>query len=171
MTRALAAVFALAVVLTLGGSVGSAQTPSSVIRACVERGGGALTSGDIKLRRGGACALGDLPLSWNRRGPRGFRGLPGLEGPPGPAGPPGIASVEIVEGNFVQVTATQNTDAPPSTATCPAGTLLTGGGVTSTGNIEVRDSFPNGTSWEVVGARETTTTASYQAWAICATTG
>jgi Collagen triple helix repeat (20 copies) len=102
------------------------------------------------------------------QGPVGADGPAGPQGPQGPQGPPGLVSIQRADGNVVALAGTA--DGAPSSATCPVGTLLTGGGFVSTGNVEIHDAFPNGSAFEVVGAREGGAGASYQAFALCATT-
>jgi hypothetical protein len=171
-----------------------------MIHGCIETQGGHLTRLDIKIRRGESCPAGMNRISWNRRGrrgPAGPQGPPGPQGPDGPAGaqgpvgadgpqgpvgadgpqgpqgpqgPPGLVSIQRIDGNVVALAGTA--DGAPSTATCPAGTLLTGGGFASTGNVEIHDAVPDTAtgSFVVVGAREGGAGASVQAFALCATT-
>jgi hypothetical protein len=84
------AVFLLSVT---SASVAAQDQAATVIHACIETGGPALTRWDIKIRRGARCARGDRPISWNnsdgQRGPRGGAGPPGPRGPVGEVGPKG----------------------------------------------------------------------------------
>ena len=78
------------------------------------------------------------------RGPRGVRGR---TGPQGPAGA-GISGTEIVSVRSANSTA----DAKSATATCPAGTFLTGGGFTDNlldERLTLSRSFPHGSAWTV----------------------
>ncbi len=68
-------------------SVAAPDQSTTVIHACIETGGPALTRWDIKIRRGARCAHGDRPISWNNS--NGQRGAQGAPGPPGPQGPVG----------------------------------------------------------------------------------
>ena len=68
-------------------SVAAPGQSTTVIHACIETGGPALTRWDIKIRRGARCARGDRPISWNNS--NGQRGAQGASGPPGPQGPVG----------------------------------------------------------------------------------
>ncbi len=106
------------------------------------------------------------------RGEKGDTGHRGPQGPAGPAGPSGVAAVQIVT-----KTSPANVSTPKTArAFCPAGTVLTGGGystsVLST-DLVLRESSPAGNSWQVNVAED----AEFQvniAWsltahAICAT--
>jgi hypothetical protein len=93
------AVFLLSVT---SASVAAQDQAATVIHACIETGGPALTRWDIKIRRGARCARGDRPISWNnsdgQRGPRGGAGPPGPQGPEGPEGPEGPPGPQGAQG-------------------------------------------------------------------------
>jgi hypothetical protein len=56
-----------------------------------------------------------------------------------------------------------------STATCPAGTIVTSGGYNTSGfNIYATDSFKSGNTWVVIGKNIGTTTQTLTAVAYCA---
>ena len=70
-------------VLALAGGVAYAAIPDGqgVIHGCYK-----LNKGDLRVIDSGACASGELPLSWNQTGPQGPAGPAGPAGPPGPSG-------------------------------------------------------------------------------------
>lgn len=88
-----------------------------------------------------------------RRGPRGFNGQTGPVGPvgqTGPAGPAGqtVRAVQSVDGTVASI---DNDGTATSTATCPAGTVLTGGGMnTDDADATMFTSSPVGNSWTVI---------------------
>lgn len=104
--------------------------------------------------------------SQGKRGKRGPRGLPG---PAGPAGPAGVASV-------IRVTASptyqggwgSGSEVQTSTATCPAGTFVTGGGFKSQSidNI-VAFQISSPTQYSVISVNEYSSASSIAAHAIC----
>ncbi len=119
-------------------------------------------------------------------GAQGITGLTGLTGPAGPAGavgpagaagPTQVLTTQRVQGNTVEVAP----GAPPglSTATCPTGTVVTGGGMrlgeSATGpppplgpaliDLGSRD----GNGWTVEYANVGSTNAQFRAVAVCAT--
>lgn len=55
-------------------------------------------------------------------------------------------------------------------AQCPAGTVLVGGGFTTSDpvNAPVRASEPNGNSWKAIAEAQSVTVHSVSAWALCA---
>jgi Collagen triple helix repeat (20 copies) len=94
MFRLLAAAGTAVFLLTVtSASVAAQDQSATVIHACIETGGPALTRWDIKIRRGARCARGERPISWNnsngQRGPQGGAGPPGPQGPVGETGPTG----------------------------------------------------------------------------------
>lgn len=129
------------------------------------------SKGVLVLSSTGSCRKGltkvHLPLTTNTR-PRGPQGVPGTQGAPGAAG--GLKG-------FTRVVGSPNTFGSggpnPTTASCPAGTVVIGGGAVSLGTgATMVGSWPNtDTSREVDvtnnggGSVEVLTTA------ICAATG
>jgi len=81
---------ALAAGVALAAQPGARRPSSAVINACVKK-----KSGLVRVvASANACKRGELPLSWNVKGPAGARGptgAAGAAGPTGPAGPPGAA--------------------------------------------------------------------------------
>ena len=106
-------------------------------------------------------ALGQLP-----RGP---------QGPPGPAGPagPGVGGLE----RRSDQTSTDSTNSKSTTATCPSGKRVFGGGARVTGdgaaNVTVSESFPDSSldRWNAVARESDATDATWQlsVYALCAT--
>ena len=109
------------------------------------------------------------------RGPKGAAGAPGATGTPGatgPAGPKGaFSSVTTVGGPGVALAKFPQSGAVgSSTATCPPGTTLIGGGWQG-GGISATVSFNSGSgsSWSVVMTNDNEeSTASFFATAFCA---
>ncbi len=114
-------------------------------------------------------------------GPQGAQGASGPQGPVGPQGPqgsPGIASVRVVTMNAVA-----NGDHAIGTATCPAGTVATGGGVSISPSFNtafaVTASYPasfNGlppTGWTGSATRVGAYTGAWSinVYAVCAVVG
>ena len=104
------------------------------------------------------------------QGPAGVQGPRGEPGPQGPAGTAGIVAINVVtEGGQMPV----GSSAGVARATCPSGTVLTGGGASPQHiGLTIYASFPEGNSWRVTYTRTTTTSpANFAAHAICATLG
>jgi hypothetical protein len=109
------------------------------------------------------------------QGPTGAKGVTGEKGATGSRGPTGPDASQIVSGNIVSVPSpATNDESGISTATCPTGKALLGGGATIThsannfGALEM--SAPVGNTWQ---AEALVTTGggngnfSVQAFAIC----
>lgn len=101
---------------------------------------GALLAAPVALAAGGGHGHGHH----HHRGPRGPQGPVGEQGAPGQPGATGVASITIhyVTGSSVSVPLNQQGTA---TATCPAGTSVTGGGGFGGGGVgthQVSASFP-----------------------------
>jgi hypothetical protein len=108
-------------------------------------------------------------------GPQGPSGPQGPPGPTGPQGPPGIAGYVVVEGPAVTMGL-----AATSTAVCPAGKFVLGGGYYAPsiaplaavvqGNPIVIYNRPinSGTAWEVRTRNSIPNPAQQRAYAICA---
>ena len=99
MFRVLAAAAMAVFLLTVSSaSVAAQKQQATVIHACIETRGPAMTRGDIKIRRGARCPPGERPITWNSRngdrGPQGVVGPPGPQGPVGPTGPQGERGLE-----------------------------------------------------------------------------
>jgi hypothetical protein len=125
----------------------------------------------------GAVRIKDIAPSTARllKGQRGETGLTGSMGPPGPAGPAGAngldggfdpAKVQHVSGPEVVVPGYYGIAS--TTADCPPGTVLIGGGAYTSGEA-LWVSRPSGNSW-FAGARGygSGVTAALRATAICA---
>jgi hypothetical protein len=108
-------------------------------------------------------AVGQLP-----RGP---------QGPPGPAGPagPGVGGLE----RRADQTQTDSTNSKSTTATCPSGKRVLGGGARVTGDaaaqVTISESFPDSSldRWNAVARESDPTDATWQlsVYALCATFG
>ena len=103
MFRLLAAAGTAVFLLTVASaSVAAPDQSTTVIHACIETGGPAMTRWDIKIRRGARCPRGDRAISWNdgngQRGPQGSTGPPGPQGPVGETGPRGERGLEGAAG-------------------------------------------------------------------------
>jgi hypothetical protein len=129
-----------------------------------------ITSRDIK---NGTIRLEDLAPAAKRgmRGPRGAQGPAGPEGqagttgPQGARGPGGYAHIETVIGPPSAVPAGQYGQAE---ARCPTGTVATGGGFTSNGELVVSGSYPPAVfTWRVVVLNVGNSAANLWAWALC----
>jgi hypothetical protein len=105
------------------------------------------------------------------RGATGARGATGPAGPTGATGPAGATNSQQVAGAIQSETGPQGTVSPSSTATCPAGTKLLGGGATATGGGALQNSAPNAanTAWlaSAINASAGTTTFTVQAFVVC----
>ena len=131
---------------------------------------GAVTSSDIKDR---TIRLTDISRTARSQ-------LRGQQGPAGPPGPPGASGTGTGTGavNLVvqpQAGTVQFGQTNSTTATCPAGRRVTGGGArVDTGtDVSVRESYPSGTnnstSWTVrMGNDDVSGIANYTVFAICA---
>lgn len=107
-----------------------------------------------------------------RRGAKGPQGLQGLQGPQGPQGSPGIMQLTRVEGNTITLCGYNGgaCSVGTSTATCPTGYYVVGGGYGSDGAVLVPISAAtDSTSYSVLGVNlSASTSASLIAQAICA---
>jgi hypothetical protein len=110
--------------------------------------------------------LGQIP-----RGPIGARGP---QGPPGPAGAAGVAALERKD----VLTPTSSANVKTTSAVCPTGKHVIGGGARVTGagasKVSINEAFPDsdGTKFNAT-AREVVATAltwALQVYAMCATT-
>jgi hypothetical protein len=109
--------------------------------------------------------LGQIP-----RGPTGARGP---QGPPGPAGAAGVAALERKD----VLTPTSSANVKTTSAVCPTGKHVIGGGARVTGagasKVSINEAFPDSDGTKFNGtAREVVTTAltwALQVYAMCAT--
>jgi hypothetical protein len=153
----------LALALSLGGvSYAAFRLPANSVgtRQVINH---SLLKGDFKP--------GQLP-----RGPRGFTGVAGANGAngaTGPMGPAGIALIGAVGGPAGAMCAYGGgaCQVGSSTATCPAGTVVLGGGYTSDStNLSVPfTARTSGTTFDVIGINYDASARSITAQAICAT--
>jgi len=134
----------------------------------------AVTSAEVKDRtlRAEDFARGQIPPGPpGEPGPQGEKGDKGDKGDPGPQGPPGVVGLQIVSGS------SEGGDAKFSTATCPAGKRLLGGGVRMSGagkfdGAALQSSYPESdTTWRAEAYENDATGESWgiEAFAICAT--
>jgi hypothetical protein len=176
--------------LVAAGSIAYATTdvgPADVIHACYSHPGG-------KLRLGSVCKKKERAVTWNHTGPQGPAGPAGPAGPTGsagsagpagatgpagaagPAGPAGPTASTVTAGaSTVQPTTGLDTLAT-STANCPAGKVLLGGGARVTqsggnqGDVGLVQSYPSsGTQWTAVGVIYSFAlgTMTVQAYVVC----
>ena len=167
LCRHTTAVAYLALFAALGGSAYAAVTVTGKdIKDGTVTGrdvkNSSISSADVKNRSllRNDFKSGQLPSG--PRGAQGPQGAQGDEGPEGPQGPAGAAANQIqrVTGPGVSVPTTPNTVADAS-ATCPAGEVATGGGVTQEfadqGIYVVRSFASNATTWIVTVKRNSGT--------------
>jgi hypothetical protein len=150
---------------------GAAAHSAGFVAACVQRTGPKESVGDLNVLQK-ACANGQSPLQLatfpvprvpgppgpkgdkgnaGPAGARGPRGAQGDRGPRGPTGPSGITDTQIVTKSTGSSTAATKT----VRAFCPAGTVLTGGGYSTSAlstDLVLQRSSPVGNSWEVIVA-------------------
>lgn len=109
-------------------------------------------------------------------GATGPQGPAGPQGPEGPEGPAGQVATQVVDGPNTAVTAQFGDPGWPitSTASCPAGESVLGGGFRATGadngsEIYTSSSYPTagGDGWTVEGWNGHSDTGNLQAFAIC----
>ena len=102
-------------------------------------------------------------------GPTGGDGPAGIQGP---MGLPGVSNYEIVSGSVTVPAAGPGFGTITTTADCPAGKMVLGGGI-NTGddirNIIAQDSYPNssGTGWTLLITSGYTTQRTVVIYAIC----
>jgi hypothetical protein len=150
-----------------GLATATTSAPNSAI-ACMT------SKGVLVLSSHGSCRKGltkvHLPLTTNT-GPRGPQGAPGASGVPGAPGADGGLK------GFTRVVGSPNTFGTggpnPTTASCPVGTVVIGGGAVSLGTgATMVGSWPNtNTSWEVDVTNNGGGSVEVIATAICAATG
>ena len=115
--------------------------------------GGALT---LRTASEPTCPKGYLPIEWNATGPRGAQGpqgptgpmgATGAAGPEGPQGPAGtiasLRSFEVWGSKGIGVWGTGT-----ARAECPAGSLLTGGGIYTVDSTPIGSEPRDGNAWE-----------------------
>lgn len=152
---------------------GPAANSAGYISACVQRTGSMESVGDINVLLHKACAKGQNPLKLatfpvprvpGPAGPKGDKGDTGATGPAGATGPrgpkgkkgdkgqrgpAGITDTQIVTRTSVSSVAIDKT----ARAFCPAGTVITGGGYTTSTlstDLVLQRSSPVGNSYEVI---------------------
>ncbi len=119
---------------------------------------------------GVSAASGDNQKAGAAKSKRGKRGPRGFTGSRGPAGPAGIASISRVNGPAVyQGPFGSGLEVQTSTATCPVGTFVTGGGYKSD-LIEnfIEYSISSATQYSVIAVNEFSQGGTITAQAICA---
>lgn len=149
----------VAVVLSLGGTgYAATKLPKNSVTSTQVKDK-SLLARDFKR--------GQLP-----KGETGPAGAPGAAGPQGAAGPAGIGQVRQVDGNPVAMCANGGgaCQVQLSTATCPAGQVVTGGGWNSD-SIDISTGYAKrvGTNqFSVIGINYASSTRTLTAQAICA---
>ena len=183
--RAIAAA-AVCGALAVAGGVAYATIPTDgVISGCYMKSGGALRVIDATT---GKCSARETSLNWNvqgatgPQGPAGAQGPQGADGATGPAGPAGVSGYEVVQNDRTQTGGTfSDTIAFADSVDCPAGKVPTGGGATgstfkgnvSTGTLDLLQSAPSSTGWDItVAKRDGSVFASdegihYTVYAVC----
>lgn len=119
---------------TAGVAVASIPSANGTIAACYAKPGLPLLSPPAGTLRvidspGQSCTGNEIPLSWNQTGPA------GPQGPQGPTGPPGSTTPVVSDVTLTTYAAPGSTIA--QTATCPSGTVVTGGGFTTGPGVQV----------------------------------
>lgn len=107
-----------------------------------------------------------------RRGPKGARGPQGATGATGPAGPQGaFGTVSSVKGPTVALAGFGPGAVGSSSAVCPAGTTMIGGGWQGGGiSATVGYNAPGGpNTWSVIITNDEESSTSFNAVAMCAT--
>lgn len=100
------------------------------------------------------------------QGPAGPAGLPGAQGAQGAAGT--LASTTVVKGPDVPSGASgSGTNVQASTATCPAGTVVTGGGWDTGVRDFIANANPSGNGYFVIAVNTGSLTSHIQAYAVC----
>jgi len=183
------AVVGLVGVAAVGVGTAYATIPdgNGVIHACYQRSGGSLRVIDNSVTN---CSSKETSLSWNVQGaqgpqgpagppgPVGPAGTPGAAGPPGPQGPegpqgpagppgPGLSQYEIVSASV----SVPGNDHMGTTAECPGGKKLVGGGVISgaPGSLFLTESGPlSDHEWEVFAVNTDSNPHLITVKAICA---
>lgn len=167
----------VAVFLVLGGSayaaatlpknsVGSKQLRKSAVTSSKIRAN-AVTSSKVA---DGSLLKSDFAAGQLPAGPTGATGPTGPAGPTGATGPAGLTSLSRVDGPASpQGPFGSGTEVNSSTATCPSGRFVTGGGFDSSNIdnlIEYAKSSP--TQYSVIAVNESSTAVTITAQAICA---
>ena len=135
-------------------SVGTAQLRAGSVTGAKVRNG-TLTAAKFKP--------GQLPA-----GPQGARGEAGPAGPAGPAGAPGLSGVQTVQGAGLPIAVGE---LKGSTATCPAGKRVIGGGASS-GNQPLAFRFlgtAGDTTYLAIAKNVGAQADTLYVWAVCAT--
>lgn len=160
-------VFATAVLVV--AVAGAAVAAGSITGTSIKDG--TITGKDVKNH-----SLTKKDFRGSVRGPRGFRGATGPQGPAGPQGPQGtqgpagLTRIVRTDGPTVSQGALgSGTEVQTSTATCPAGTFVTGGGF-ATGSIDdlVEYAKSGPTQYSVIAVNEFNQPGSITAHAVCA---
>jgi hypothetical protein len=136
---------------------------------------GSLTKDDIAGGLTGAQGPVGPQGPAGAKGEKGDKGEPGAQGPGGPQGPAGFGGLSYV----IEDEPVAANSAIAWGALCPAGTKVTGGGVSSTApaNMVVRESAPQsnaqsiGFGWWAEIRNNGGTAATAFVWAICAPVG
>lgn len=158
---AISLAFAALVVAVLGStSVG--QSASGAVKAGVNKARSTQLAGPLRVRAG-------QPV---RRGPRGLRGKRGPRGPVGPPGQAGIAALTTALGPATSQCAYPGgaCQVAASEAACPSGSFVVGGGfiANTPEDITVYAARVTTTSYGVIAVNWSSTPATIQAQAICA---
>lgn len=98
------------------------------------------------------CPKGFTPIEWNVTGPQGAQGPAGPQGPQGPAGPTGppgpAATIDSLQTFQVEVQREIGIwGTETARAECPAGSILTGGGVYTADASPTASAPRDGNAW------------------------
>lgn len=178
-TRSRGLLLVVPVLLVLAVGVGSAfgaipNPGDGKYYACRVKSSGAVRM--INHPKVSTCPKGEKLISWNAKGPAGPQGAQGPkgdqgpQGPQGPAGVPGITKVTLTRTTASAFTTVPMNQAGVSIATCPAGSIVTGGGFEASAGLTMRLSAPtSATTWQVE-ANISPTGGQFRAHVVCMTT-
>jgi hypothetical protein len=159
----------LSVIAVLLACTAGATAASSLITGKQIKDG-SITGADVKSK---SLTPGDFRGSL--QGPAGPTGFTGPAGPTGPAGAPGAPGAS---GALSTTTAVKGPDVPAgpsgsgsnvqsSSADCPAGTVVTGGGWDTGVRDFIATARPSGNGYFVISVNTGTLSSHIQAYAIC----
>jgi hypothetical protein len=146
---------AAASALVLAGGIAYAAIPNGgVYTACVFKATGTVRLIDPSLPPTflrSRCTAFEAEISWSHTGPQGIQGIQGIQGPPGLKGDKGDKGDSATLANITTTQVSAVIDIPSNsdrdgTATCPAGSKVTGGGF-YVGSMDIVHSRQSGNGW------------------------